>query len=175
VLGEAFDYTQIKPESFKQLEDRSELTDKDGRHFRIENRESRKGLYILENENGSKRWKKHGVFYKYYKGKPTELITYSYGKREGLREKYNRKGIVNFRDYYHLGRKHGSSEQFNDKGKLVTECTYVNGLRQGKLFSYYGGKSGFEKDYVDGKLHGEVLQYNSKGSLSLVLHIIKGK
>ncbi len=175
VWAESFDYTQIKPEHFKKLEDKSEFTDKEGYHFRIENRDSSKGLYILENSNGSKRWKIHGVFYKYYKGKLTELITYSYGKKEGLREAYNRKGIVNFRHYYHLGRKHGSSEQFDDKGRLVEKCTYENGLKQGKLYSYSNGKVDFEKDYVDGKLHGEVLQYNSKGKIVARTTYNKGK
>jgi len=164
-LAESFDYTQIKPEQYNKLENKSEFTDKEGFTFRIEKTDSSRGLYIQDTSTGSKKWKKHGVFYSYYDGRLTELVTYSYGKKEGLRESYNKKGIVVFRENYHNGSKHGSWEQFNDKGKLVEECTYENGLKQGKLYSYYNGKVNFEKDYVDGKLHGEVLQYNSKGKL----------
>lgn len=174
-LAESFDYSQIKPEHYEKLEDKSEFTDKEGNTFKIENRDSSKGLYIQEMSNGKKKWKRHGVFYKFYEGRLTELVTYSYGVKEGLREAYNRKGVVNFRHYYHLGRKHGSSEQFNDKGQLVEKCTYENGLKQGKLYSYYNEKVDFEKDYVDGKLHGEVLQYNYKGKLVSRTTYNKGK
>ena len=173
--AESFDYTKITPEQLNKLDDKSEFTDNEGNKFRIENRDSSKGLYILENSNGSKRWEKHGVFYKYNKERLTEIITYSYGKKEGLREAYNRKGVVNFRHYYHLGRKHGISEQFNDKGKLVEKCTYENGLKQGKLYRYSNGKVYFEKDYFDGKLHGEVLQYNPKGKVVSRTTYNKGK
>ena len=165
VLAESFDYTQIKPEHYKKLEHRSEFTDKQGFHFRIENTDSIKGLYVQEVENGKLKWKKHGVFYKYYKGRLTELVTYSYGKKDGLRESYNNKTIVTYRDNYQSGQKHGVSQQFNDKGDKVDESTYINGRRQGKRYSYNNKKKHFESDYVDGKRHGEVLQYNLNGKI----------
>ncbi|MGH1371235.1 MAG: toxin-antitoxin system YwqK family antitoxin [Cellvibrionaceae bacterium] len=170
-----FDYTKIKPEHYKDLKHRSEFVDKDGQSFRIENSEYSKGLYIQVVKNGSKKWRKHGVFYSYYKGKMTEMETYSYGKREGLRESYQGKGVINFREYYQNGRRHGSWEQFNSKGKLVAQCNYSNGDKQGKYYSYYNGKVDFEKDYVDNKLHGEVIQFNSKGKIVARTQYSKGK
>lgn len=175
VWSSSFDYTQIKPEHYEKLEHRSEFTDKDGESFRVENTDSSKGLSIQLSVNGSKKWKKHGVFYRYYEGRMTEMVTYSYGRKDGLRESYNKKGVVKFRSYYQDGKLHGNWEQFNDKGKLVEQCNYVKGLKQGKLYSYYNGKVDFVKDYVDGKLHGEVLQYNSKEKLVSRTKYSKGK
>ena len=100
LASEKFDYTKIKPEHYKDLKHNSEFTDETGNNFRILNSDSTKGLQIQVIENGKKKWKRHGAYYRFYNGKLTELITYSYGKKDGVRESYNKKGVVNFRDLY---------------------------------------------------------------------------
>ncbi len=161
-FSDSFDYTRIKPEHFKELTDKSEFTDKDGRYFKIKNTDSQKGLYIQVTTNGKSKWVKHGVFYSMREdGSVSEMVTYSFGKKEGIKESYNKKGIVTFRYYYKDNLKHGSWTQFNDKGIKVSEATYEHDLKQGKAYDYYNGKLQFEKDYVDGKRHGEVIQYST--------------
>mgnify|MGYP000212130832 CR=1 FL=1 len=176
-IAEPFDYTKIKPEHYKNLADKSEFTDKNGEKFKIKNTNFQKGLYIQITSNGRKQWKKHGVFYSIRSdGTVYEMVTYSFGKKDGLKESYNNKGIVKFRYYYKNNQKHGSWTQFNDKGVKVSEATYEYDLEQGKVYNYSNGKLHFEKDYVDGKRHGEVLQYNtSSGKLVARSQYNKGK
>jgi len=176
-IAEPFDYTKIKPEHYKNLTDESEFIDKDGENFKIKNTNSQKGLYIQVTINGRNKWKKHGVFYSIRSdGTVYEMVTYLFGKKDGLKESYNSKGIVKFRYYYKNNQKHGSWTQFNDKGVKVSEATYEHGLKQGKVKDYYNEKLHFEKDYVDGKRHGQVIQYNtSSGRVVARSHYNKGK
>ena len=162
----SIDYTKIKAEDYQKLEHRQEFTDKEGFNYRIENTELSKGLYIQETVGGSKQWKKHGIYYKYYEeGKVKKLTTYYYGKKQGLSESYHGKGIVKFREYYHDDLKHGSYEQFFDNGEIIKKCTYEKGQIQGKLYRYQNGNKTYEEDYVDSKRNGVVLQYNSEGKV----------
>jgi len=175
VDAKPFDAYSLKPEDYSKIENKKEFVDQQGYVFRVENTDSVKGTYIQEVDNGKVKWKKHGVFYKYYEGNLSELVTYSYGKKHGLKETYNRKGVIRFRSHYRFNNEDGVSEQYNDKGEKVNEATYVNGLKQGKSYSYYNNKISFERNYSDGKLHGTVLQYNSKGRVVARTSYNRGK
>ena len=119
-IAEPFDYTKVKPEHYKNLANKSEFTDKDGQSFKIKNTKSQKGLYIQVSINGHNKWKKHGVFYSMRSdGTLYEMVTYSFGEKEGLKESYTSKGIVQFRSYYEDNKKHGSWTQFNYKARQM--------------------------------------------------------
>lgn len=161
-----FDYTKLKPEHFDKLEDKKQFTDEQGLTFKIENTKYARGVYIQHEENGKKRWKKHGAFYRLYEGRVTEMQEYVLGEKHGLRETYRKDGKVQFRELYQRNKKHGLWEQFNNKGNKVAQCDYVDNQKHGKCYDYHSnGKVNFDKDYVSGKRHGQVLQYNSKGKL----------
>lgn len=166
-ISEPFDSTKIKLEQYKNLVDQSKITDKNGKTFKIKNTNSQKGLYIEVIIKDRSKWEKHGVFYSIRSnGTVSEMTTYSFGKKDGLKESYHNKGSVNFRYYNQNNQKHGSWTQFNNKEEKISEVTYKYGLRQGKMYKYTKGKIHFEKDYVDGILHGEILQYDpSSGKL----------
>ena len=170
VSAEPVDYSLITLAYYANLEDKTEFTDEQGRHFRVENIKPSKGLYLQEETNGKVKWKKYGVFYKFYQGKLNELITYSAGKKHGLRESYDRDGRVQFRDYYQAGKKHGLSQQFDEKGNRLDESNYADGVRHGKRYGYTKGKLTAESNYASGKLHGEVIKYNTKGKVSLKVY-----
>lgn len=165
--AEPFDYTKIKPEHFDKLEDKKQFTDEQGLTFKVQNTKSSRGVYIQHEENGKKRWKKHGAFYRLYEGRVTEMQEYVLGEKHGLRETYRKDGKVHFRTQYQRNQKHGLHEQFNDKGNKVAQCDFVDNKEHGKCYSYYhsNGKVKFDKDYVNGKLHGQVLQYKDNGKL----------
>lgn len=164
--SQPFDYTKIKPEHFEKLEDDQQFTDEQGLTFKIKNTKYARGVYIQHEENGKKRWKKHGAFYSLYEGRVTEMQEYVLGEKHGLREAYHKNGKVQFREQYQRNKKHGLWEQFNNKGNKVAQCDYVDNQKHGKCYDYHSnGKVNFDKDYVSGKRHGQVLQYNSKGKL----------
>lgn len=161
-----FDYTKIKPEHFDKLQDKQQFTDEQGLTFKIENTKYARGIYIQHEENGKKRWKKHGAFYRLYEGRVTEMQEYVLGEKHGLRETYRKDGKVQFREHYQRNKKHGLWEQFNDKGNKVAQCDYVDNLKHGKCYDYHSnGEVQFDKDYVNGKRHGQVLQYRDNGKL----------
>lgn len=161
VSAETLDYSKLEPEHFNNLENKMEFSDEKGNNYRIKNSDYSRGLYIQVTVNGNRKWEKHGAYYSIYNGRVSGMITYAYGKREGVKETYNHDGITTFRTYYQNDLKHGSWEQFNDKGVKVAECTYVKNEKQGKYYNYAGGNLNFEKIYVDDKRHGESLQYDT--------------
>ena len=164
--SQPFDYTKIKPEHFDKLEDKQRFTDEQGLTFKIENTKYARGIYIQHEVNGTKRWKKHGAFYRLYEGRVTEMQEYVLGEKHGLRETYRKDGKVQFREHYQHDKKHGLWEQFNDKGNKVAQCDYVANQKHGKCYDYHSnGEINFDKDYVNGKRHGQVLQYRDNGKL----------
>lgn len=164
--AEPFDYTKIKPEYFDKLQDKQQFTDEQGLTFKIKNTKYARGIYIQHEENGKKRWKKHGAFYRLYDGRVTEMQEYVRGEKHGLHESYRKDGKVQFRTQYQRNQKHGLWEQFSNKGNKVAQCDYVNNQKHGKCYGYHSnGKVQFDKDYVNGKRHGQVLQYRDTGKL----------
>lgn len=165
---EAFDYTQVKPEHYANLEHKSQFTDKQGDTYKIHNTKYSKGLYIQITVNGRQKWKKHGRFYSISSssGKTTGFVTYHYGVKEGPSESYNSKGQVKFKKLYKDGALEGPWQQFTDEGKLFEECVYVAGKKHGKQITYHSnGQPQFESTYVEGKREGESYHYSDKGKI----------
>ncbi|MEM1088134.1 MAG: hypothetical protein AAGH90_10415, partial [Pseudomonadota bacterium] len=106
--------------------------------------------------------RKHGTYYHFYDGYMSEMITYNYGKKDGLNEKYNRKGVVKFSYQWKNNVKHGPWEQRNDRDEVVVEGTYANNSKEGPEKTFYRGKLEFLKHYENGRLHGELLQYSTR-------------
>lgn len=179
LAAKPFDYGKVKPEDYKKLKNESIVQDKSGETFKIKNTPTEKGAYIQVIKKKRTKWKRHGPFYYFRKkdGTLKELITYSYGKKEGLREEYTKKGTITLTANYENNHPVGEWTQFNSKGKKTMECFYDdNGKKQGKLREYYNGVLHFEKDYKEGKIHGEVKQYDTEtGKLVAITQYKKGK
>lgn len=174
--SELIDYTQITPEHLSKLKDKMTFVDKHTNEtYRVINRESSKGLEIQIIKNGMPRFVKHGVYYVYYEGYKVGLTTYHYGKRHGVKESYNKEGVVSFHSTYQNGIKQGPYQQRNDKDQLVNEVNYLDGKKHGEELSYYNEKIHFRKDWVNGKRHGNILQYNSKGKVVAKTVYAEGK
>lgn len=173
---ETINYSNLPVEAFDKLEDGSQFVDQTTfETYKITNTERQKGLSIQTNVNGNTRYVKHGVFYSFYNGKKSELITYDYGKRDGIQESYNDKGITKFQHVNKNNQKEGLSKQWTDRGELVRETPYVGGRKNGTDKQYRSGKLIFKTEYVDGKRHGTHLQYNDAGKEVARKTYVKGK
>ncbi|MGH1370824.1 MAG: toxin-antitoxin system YwqK family antitoxin [Cellvibrionaceae bacterium] len=174
-LADAIDLAQLKPEHYSKLKHRSVVTDKDGNSYRVHNKEWSKGLYISIKAKGKDTWKKHGAFYRYRDGKIIELTTYAFGLKQGINEVYSEKGLLKRRLLYSKDKKNGPAEEFDDKGVIFKRMTYKDSQKHGKFYIYHNEKVSFEKDYVNGDIHGKVIQYDRHGNVEGVSHYVRDK
>jgi len=164
-----FDPGKIKAEYYEDVavEDKLIFDDKKGNTFKVKSSKYTRGLYIKDGD----KWLKHGIFYSMSKGKVTSQTTYFMGKKHGDRRSFHSNGKVMIQYDNKEGKKHGAYYHYTDDGSLFEECIYKEGLKHGPATSYHNGSGDttgrpqFTKTYVDGKKHGEVLQFNDKGKM----------
>lgn len=60
----------------------------------------------------------------------------------------------------------GEFKEFDKNGRLVFECNYVKGLKQGESIGYHkNGKVWYKANYIDDKREGAFKQWDENGTL----------
>lgn len=167
--NEEFAPEKIKAEYYQDegVKDQLVFDDKKGNTYKVKNSKYTKGLYIKDGD----KWLKHGIFYSVSKGKVTSQTTYVMGVKHGDRRSFHSNGKVMIQYNNKEGKKDGQWSHYSDDGSLFEEFVYKDGVKHGPSAMYHNGpgdstgEKNFVRTYVNGKKHGEVLQYDSKGKL----------
>tara|TARA_Y100000588_G_C14189512_1_gene897373 strand:+ start:405 stop:1520 length:1116 start_codon:yes stop_codon:yes gene_type:complete len=103
----------------------------------------------------------------YEKGGPLELVEhYKGGIKEGLVQKFNKKGKLISEQTILKGKRHSPFKRYFDTGKLMFEGVYEKGKLEGKNIRYFeNGKPEFKKNHKRGRLDGLQEYFDKKGNL----------
>jgi antitoxin component YwqK of YwqJK toxin-antitoxin module len=111
-----------------------------------------------------------GDFVEFHDNGTVKIIAHynMYGEYDGEYFEYDRFGRCKLRYLYDNGKLQGMCEQYTEHGKMK-ECGYyvddkLDGIGAYKAF-YSNGKVKEKRSYVQGLIHGDVVQYNPKGEV----------
>ncbi len=84
--------------------------------------------------------------------------------------------LVIFLDVKNINAQNYVKKNFYPSGKLQSEITYTDSIRDGQSKFYYeNGNLKEERNYVNGKVDGTVKHYHENGTLAEIFSIIDGK
>jgi len=115
--------------------------------------------------------KRHGTYIKYYDSKHAkiaELGCYNHDKEEGFWIYKSENGAIKRAGFFDKGNCSGYWVEWATNGDILLELNYKNGKLDGFQREYLGGVSHYrsaEKNYEDGRLQGDWIQYDRFGKV----------
>ncbi|MCA8955797.1 MAG: hypothetical protein KDC87_06975 [Planctomycetes bacterium] len=170
--GQGLNPAALKARDFDKATDGSIFVGPKGNSFRVVKTKFDRGLLIRIQQGKREKWVRHGTFFSLARdGTVSSATDYVLGVKHGEHKSFNKRGVVKFHYHYVKGQIHGTWTQYRDDGSVVETVPYVHGRKHGKRYAYYHDKRrkqgpvNFATDFVDGKRHGESLQYDQNGKL----------
>ncbi len=108
-------------------------------------------------------------------------VLYLNGTREGQAFYYDRNSVLKYSYHYRNGKRHGVGKEYNQDSIVITLFNYYDsylidrtlinrfdnsGQKSGKWISFYdNGNKHIETHYLNGKLHGDYIEYDRHGDI----------
>lgn len=133
----------------------------------------KQGVWVYEDIRGRKakeetysNGKLNGLRTRYNEGIIEESQEYKDDVKNGEYKKYNAEGKLVLKGNFQNDKRHGPAEEYYSSGKIESKCSYDRGLVNGIEQTFYSnGKMKSETTYLDGNVKGPFKTWDENGQL----------